>query len=482
MDATKRPLRIPPQFATYAQKHELFELYRRLIARLLMEKPEDPLTFMLEELKREDDDVPAIVIQGPPASGKTTIGKMVSAKLRTAHITPQILLEDDVSPLAAKGRAIIDKNQSIPMELWVQLIQARLKLFDCIKKGWVMEGFPENREQGLALQQVGISPKHFVILDAPDTVLIERQMGKRVDPQTGDVYHTTFDYPSNSEVEKRLVEPPEGCTEAEMTQRLVLYHRHIDGLRRCYHKFTKVINADQPKADVFSQVITALSSKHRSLAPHIPRIVLLGPTGCGKSVQAALLANKYDVISVSSGQLVKEAIANESKTGEAIKPYVNRDMPVPDNLVLKLIEDRLSQIDCVTRGWVLRGFPRTREQAENLDTAGYEPNRVFYLDVPNDSVYERLTLRMTDPVTGIIYHTLYNPPHSNQIKERCQRHPEDSDDAVQKRLAAYNAYVEELSDYYQTGLHINADQDPHTVFEFVESMLVSQLPTNLDRD
>ncbi|XP_033099160.1 adenylate kinase 8-like [Anneissia japonica] len=482
MDATKRPLRIPPQFATYAQKHELFELYRRLISRLLIDKPDDPLNFILEELKREDDDVPAIIIQGPPASGKTTIGKMVSSKLRTAHITQQLLLEDDVSPLAAKARAIIDKKESVPMDLWVKLIQARLKLFDCVKKGWVMEGFPVNRGQALALQEVGIAPKHYVILEAPDTVLIERQMGKRVDPETQDVYHTTFDYPSNPEVEKRLIEPPEGCTEDEMTERLVLYHRHADGLKQCYQKFAKTINADQPKADVFSQVMTALSTKHRSLAPHTPRIVLLGPTGSGKSVQAALLASKYNIISVSSGQLVKEAIANESKIGEAIKPYVNRNMPIPDNLILKLLEDRLSQIDCVTSGWVLRGFPRTREQAENLSTAGYEPNRVFCLDVPNDSVYERLTLRMADPVTGIMYHTLYNPPHSSHIKDRCQRHPDDSDEAVQQRLSAYNAYIEELTDFYKRAQHINADQDPHTVFECIESMLVNQLPSNLDRD
>nr|XP_054770114.1 adenylate kinase 8-like [Lytechinus pictus] len=479
MDQTKKPLRIPPQFGTYAERHGIFEMYKRLIEGLIISKPQDPLDYLLEQLKKENDDTPAIVIHGPPASGKTTIARLVSNQLKAAYISKETLLADDVSTVAAKARSSQSSGEPIPTELWVELIRNRVKLFDCIRKGWVLDGFPDTREQALALQEIGINPKHFVVLEAPDTVLIERQMGKRIDPETGDVYHTTFDYPGNSDVEKRLVEPPEGCGEEAMVDRLVLYHRFIPGLKVGYEMYTKSINADQPKADVYSQVTTFLSSKTRSLAPHNPRIVLLGPTGSGKTVQAALLANKYGIINVSSGQLVKEALASESKVGEAIKPYVERKMLVPDNLILKLLDERLSQVDCSTRGWVLRGFPRTREQAENLTAAGHEPNRVFFLDVPNDSVYERLTLRSLDAVSGNRYHALYNPAPTSDIKERTAQHPVDFEEKIRERLAAYYAYSEEIGDFYEDAQHIIADQDPHTVFESVESMLVNPLPRTL---
>ncbi len=135
----------------------------------------------------------------------------------------------------------------------MDLLSTRMKLFDCVRKGWVLDGFPETREQALALQEVGIMPKHFVVLEAPDTVLIERQMGKRVDPETGDVYHTTFDYPSGNEVERRLIEPTEGCGEEATVERLLVYHRYAHGLQSGYQNRHKAINADQPKADVFSQ-------------------------------------------------------------------------------------------------------------------------------------------------------------------------------------------------------------------------------------
>lgn len=102
--------------------------------------------------------------------------------------------------------------------------------------------------------------------------------------------------------------------------------------------------------------------------------------------------------------------------------------------------------------------------------------REFFLDVPNDSVLERLTNRVTDPVTGDHYHLLYNPPRTQEVKERLQCRPSDSGTEVRKRLSQYHAYIEEIADYYGNAQHINADQDPHTVFECIESMIVNPLP------
>merc|ERR1712227_846376 len=416
MDATKRPLLIPPEFATYAENHGVFEMYQRLLGQLLTHKPEDPLTFLVEQLKRENDDVPRVVILGPPAAGKHSISKLVCSKLRAAHITADSLILEAETELRTEAQKFIKDDKEVPVDLWIRLVEARLSLFDCVKKGWVMDGFPRTREQALALQAKGISAKHCVLLNAPDTVLIERAEGKRVDPKTGDVYHTTFEMPDNADVAARLEEVA-GCTEAEVVERLVTHHRHVAGILNCYKANAKTINADQPKADVFSQVMTFVQTQCRSSAPHTPRIILLGPTGAGKGVQAVLLANKYNIVNISCGQLIKQTIADETKIGQAVKPYVDKGMLVPDSLVLQILKTRLSQLDCVGRGWVLHGYPKTREQGEQLNFAGFLPNRVFFMDVPNDSILERLTLRMTDPITGERYHILYKPPTTHEIKQ-----------------------------------------------------------------
>ncbi|XP_005108850.1 adenylate kinase 8 [Aplysia californica] len=477
MDQTKRPLRIPPEFATYAEKHGIFDMYKRLIEQLVISKPDDPILYLINLLKRENDDVPAIVILGPPCSGKRSIAKMVCGKLRCAHLTSQNLIEEADIAIRDKARSFIQNQEPIPTEMWLKILTDRMQLYDTQKKGWVLEGFPETREQAMALQINGIYPKHCIVLEAPDTVLIERAAGKRIDTKTGDVYHTTFDWPGNPEVQERL-EEPEGLSEEAMVNKLVLYHRHIDGILRCYDQVVRTVNADQPKADVYSQAFSFLCSQARSNAPHTPRVILLGPTGSGKGVQAALLANKYNLVKVSCGQLIKQAITQETKSGMAAKPYVEKDMMMPDSIVLDILKDRLCQLDCVTRGWVLSGYPRTREQAEQLDKAGLRPNRVFFLDVPNDSVLERLTLRAMDPITGERYHTLYNPPRSQEVKDRLWKNPKDGEENVRKLLSQYFAYVEELSDFYLDGQHVNADQDPHTVFECLESMICKPLPKN----
>ncbi|XP_069121761.1 adenylate kinase 8-like [Argopecten irradians] len=475
MDQTKRPLLIPPEFSTYAEKHGIFEMYKKLMEQLIINKPADPVAFLIDLLKRDTHDVPQVIIIGPPASGKKTISKMCATKLRTAHLTTENLISEAETDLKMKMLDLQKKKQPIPTDIWVKVIEARVKLPDCVKKGWVMEGFPQTREQALAIQAIGIHPKHCVLLDAPDTVLIERAHGKRVDPKTGDIYHTTFDWPSSTEVQSRL-EEAEGYGEEDMVAKLIEYHRHIDGILSCFTKGLKTVNADQPQADVFLQVFTYLCGQARTNAPHTPRVVLLGATGSGKGVQASLLATKYNLVSVSCGSLIKQAIADETKEGQTAIPYVNKDMMVPDVTVMEIIRQRLSQLDCMSRGWVLHGYPRTREQAEALTQEGFVPNRVFFLNVPNDSVVERLTLRATDPITGDRYHMLYNPPRTEDVKERLQKHPKDESEQVNKRLATYNAYVEEISDFYVDAQHVNADQDPHTVFECIESMIVNPLP------
>lgn len=437
---------------------------------------------MIDELKKDNADVPQIFVLGPPASGKTTIARMLSKKLHCACINMDSLISDSEQSYQEQVTELRSKGEVIPADLWASMLKDRVKLFDCIKKGFVIEGFPQTREQALKFQHVGIIPKHCVILDAPDTVLIERIGGKRIDPQTGDVYHTTFDWPNNPEVINRL-RKPQNYEEDDIVEELIVYHRHINGIRSCLSPSIKTINADQPKADVFSQVMNFLTWLPRTAAPHTPKIVLLGPTGSGKAVQAALLASKYKIVNISTGSLVKQAIAEGSKTGNACRPYVEKDMLIPDAIILKILQDRLTQIDCMTRGFVLHGYPRSRSQAAQLDDAGLSPNRAFMLDIPNDSVLERLTLRALDPITGERYHALYNPPRTQIVKDRLQIHPRDNEKEVRARLSQWQAYVDELNEYYEDYIqHINADQDPQTVFECIESMSVKPLPRKLEEE
>ncbi|XP_072344682.1 adenylate kinase 8 isoform X3 [Scyliorhinus torazame] len=429
MDATKKPFRISPELGVYAEKHGIFQILQRLLQGLLVDKPMEPIQYMIDHLKSENDEVPRVFLLGPPASGKLTIAKLLCDKLGSNFLTLENMMANK-SDVVNKIQRFSIKNKEIPNTLWAKLILERLSKTDCIKRGWILVGYPKTRDQALALQENGIAPEHIVILDAPDTVLIERNLGKRIDMSTGEIYHTTFNWPTSSKVQKRLVKP-NGVKEEETVKALLEYRRVCHGILNSYSKKYHVVNADQPSVDVFSQV--------------------------------------------SCGQLLKEPVAAETRLGEAIKPYVESRQPVPDVMVMKCISQRLSKLDCSTRGWVLHGFPQDAGQAEMLKDAGFSPNRVFFLDVPDDAAIERLTVRLTDPVTGERYHSIYKPAPTSEVYSRCKIHPKDSEENVQQALEVYHANVVDLEEFYNAVIHVNADQDPYTVFEYIESCVVKPL-------
>ncbi|NWW52198.1 KAD8 kinase, partial [Pedionomus torquatus] len=131
----------------------------------------------------------------------------------------------------------------IPNALWANLIQERLSNVDCIKQGWILEGFPENQEQAWMLQSSGIIPRHV----GKQPVKSSSQLLTSV--CLLEVYHTTFDWPSDLLVQQRLVEP-EDLSEQEISKRLLEYHRNFPGVFQIYQKVLKSINADQPSVDV----------------------------------------------------------------------------------------------------------------------------------------------------------------------------------------------------------------------------------------
>ncbi|XP_033282770.1 adenylate kinase 8 isoform X3 [Orcinus orca] len=364
---------------------------------------------------------------------------------------------------------------TLPNMLLVRLLQERLREEDCVRRGWILDGIPETREQALLIQTLGVSPRHVIVLSAPDTVLIERNLGKRIDPQTGEIYHTTFDWPPESEIQNRLIVPA-GISEGETARRLLEYHRNIIRILPSYPKIVKAITADQPCVDVFYQALTYVQTIHRSNAPFTPRVLLCGPVGSGKSLQAALLAQKYGLVNVCCGQLLKEAMADKSKYGEMIQPFFEKETAVPSYVIMKVLKQRLDQQDCVERGWVLHDFPRDRDQACLMDSMGYKPNRVFFLNVPFDSIIERLTLRRTDPVTGERYHLMYKPPPTMEIQARLLQSPKDSEEQIRLRMEQFYRNSAELQEFYGQAITLNGDQDPYTVFEYIESGIINPLP------
>ncbi len=185
-------------------------------------------------------------------------------------------------------------------------------------------------------------------------------------------------------------------------------------------------------------------------------IVLLGPPGVGKGTQAKILAEKTGLAHISSGDLFRENIKNQTELGKLAQQYTSEGELVPDDVTIAMVRDRLSRPDC-QKGAILDGFPRTPVQAEALKKMlsefGGEVNVVPYITAPDAVLIDRLAGRWTCKAHGHIFHEKYNPPQSNGVcdldgSELYQR-DDDKVETVKHRILVYLEQTSPLINYYR---------------------------------
>ncbi len=181
------------------------------------------------------------------------------------------------------------------------------------------------------------------------------------------------------------------------------------------------------------------------------RIILIGPPGSGKGTQAKRIVDKLHIPHISSGDMLREAVSNETPLGKEVKSYMTKGALVPDNLVIKMMVERIGQPDARS-GFLLDGFPRTLPQSQALDKALIATNvRIDYvllIKVPDEEIIERNTGRRIDLKTGKIYHLKFDPPPA-EIASRVIQRDDDLEETVKYRLEKYHADTEPLIPYYE---------------------------------
>lgn len=212
------------------------------------------------------------------------------------------------------------------------------------------------------------------------------------------------------------------------------------------------------------------------------RIVLLGPPGAGKGTQAGFLKERYGVVHVSTGDILREAKAAGTPLGLLAKGYMDRGELVPDEVVIGLVRERLSQPDVRAKGFLLDGFPRTVAQAEALDQLlrelGLPLEAVLNLQVDPELLTRRLSLRRSCPACGGVYHLENRPPQREGVCDACGatlvQRPDDAEETVRNRLAVYARQTQPLIDYYAArGLlrNLDGEQPIEAVWQAITEVL-----------
>ena len=180
-------------------------------------------------------------------------------------------------------------------------------------------------------------------------------------------------------------------------------------------------------------------------------LILLGAPGAGKGTQAEMLAAKLQIPTISTGNMLREAMANGSDLGKQVKTCMDEGRLVSDELVLGIVAERTAKPDC-QNGFILDGVPRTLAQAKALDEMGVRLDHVVSLEIDDAVIEGRMTGRRVCPKCGASYHITANPPKKNDTCDQCGEgliiRKDDAPETVRNRLKVYHESTEVLKDYY----------------------------------
>lgn len=182
------------------------------------------------------------------------------------------------------------------------------------------------------------------------------------------------------------------------------------------------------------------------------RLILLGAPGAGKGTQAEIIAAKLNIPTISTGNILREAIKNGTETGLKAKSFMDQGMLVPDDVIIGIVRERLAQPDCAN-GYILDGMPRTIPQAQALLDQGVEIDRVVSIEIADEVIEKRMTGRRVCGTCGASYHITANPPKTEGICNACGGEltirKDDKPETVRHRLAVYHSETEALKGFYE---------------------------------
>ncbi len=180
-------------------------------------------------------------------------------------------------------------------------------------------------------------------------------------------------------------------------------------------------------------------------------LILLGAPGAGKGTQAKFLVKKLGIPAISTGNMLREAMANGTELGNQVRQIMDSGMLVPDDVILTLVSSRIAREDC-KNGYILDGVPRTLAQAIALDNAGIPIDHAVSIEIEDDVIEARMSGRRVCPKCGASYHIVNNVPKQEGICDHCGEgliiRADDAIDTVRKRLELYHANTESIKDYY----------------------------------
>jgi adenylate kinase len=393
----------------YLESNEVYDLFQDLLRQLVVHQPDQPIKFLQEQLKAKPPL--SVCVIGPPGINRTKYCAQIAQDFSIKHIHVGKLLR-----AKKELKEVIEAGDLVDDKVVIDTVKAELAK---AKNGWVLDGFPRTKVQAQALtpKEAGYCLDKVLLLYTGEAAIRKRYAAK--------VAAQGF-----SAAEK----------EDLINTRLQLYQRHVISIVELYKNIIRQVEVSASDDDqnlVYSVIQRNLHVRAHSNAPlRAHRICIIGPPGSGRTSQARALAKVYGLVHVDLAPLLTKFQQQKGVQVEELPPE-----RIGDEALCAMVGKRLNEIDCCRKGWILDGFPKTQAQAEFLRQSHLWPTRIVALQLSEEDVISRASIRRIDPVTKAAY---YKPPANVEVRQRLVQAEYDSTDMVRARYQMHYENLEKV--------------------------------------
>lgn len=433
----------------YLESNEVYDLFGHLLRQVVVHQPQNPIKFLQEQLKAKPPL--SVCVIGPPGINRSKYCAQIAAEYLSPakHIHVGKLLRQ-----RKELKDVIESGALVDDQIVIDAVQAEIKKHR--NTGWVLDGFPRTRVQAQTLsdKEMGFCLDKILLLNTGEQVIRERYAMKVAGYAGAD-------------------------KEDLINTRLQQYQRHVISIVELFKNVVRQIEVsagDDDQNITYNTIRANLHVRPYSNAPlRPPRICVVGPCGSGRSLQCKVLAKQYGVVHVDLAPLIRAYQKANGMTVEDIPPEF-----MSDEELCSVVGRRLNQTDCLRKGWVLDGFPKTPAQAEFLRQSHLWPSRLIQIKIDEEEIVNRVSNRRIDPITCMAY---YRNPNSVAVRQRLIQAEFDQPEKVKARVKMHNDNIDRVVQTFpMVASAVNGNADISEVTKNIFSRVDAPLPTELAQD
>lgn len=455
---------------SYLEHENVYDLFEYLLKELLIDKPEDPLNYLISKLEKPQRR--RLFLLGATGSKKKDVAKELGARFKSLVISLSDLLRDEINKKGKHAQTIeqaFREGRYLQDDVVLEILMPALEKIEKNGSSYLLEGVPRTRVQALALQRAGV---------IPDRVVIIQPVREEFEPRFREKFVSILGHGKSATDKIHLTDSPE-CDEAFLNA-WNEHNYHVNGVKEVYRSQYHEIEGHGDIDKISDYAARIFLMRGRSNAPRKPpKLVVIGPPCSGRSTQSQRIASRYGLTFVSVTQLLRDQVNRKTELGMRISDFLQDGDLVPDDIVTELVRSRLNETDCKVNGWVLDGFPKNHQQAMTLKQSKLQPTLAFFLEASDALVFDRLDSRRMDPVTGVYYNIRAAVPQ--EIHSRLIQVSEDTHENGRKRLNRFKeSYPKLQAEYARISVTIKAELDTNLITEMMGDAIENSVPHEID--